>query len=96
MVRFGPVLGLDRMMTKRFRNILLTSGSARFQSRQYLAMQLLPLRAKDRIIGNLANEIVGKFVFRGSKPSRLDQKVQNFQRPKPALQLRGRHAGDRR
>ena len=28
-----------------------------------------------------------------SKPLRLDQKIQDLQRPKPALQLRGRHAG---
>ena len=59
-------------------------------------MQLLALRTQDRIIGDLANQVVGKFVFRRRQPLQLDQEIQNFQRPKPALQLRRRHAGHRR
>src|ERR1700722_16355473 len=85
-IRLDPILRLDRVMTERLRDVFLMSSTASLQRRQDLAMQQLSLRTKDRIIGHLTNEIVRKFVFRGSKPSRLDQKVQDFQRPKPALQ----------
>ena len=48
------------------------------------------------IIGNLADQIVGKFVFGCGQPLRLDEEIQDLQRPKAALQLSGRHAGHRR
>jgi hypothetical protein len=59
----APILGLDRMMAKRFRNVFLTPGRACFQSRQNPAMQHFPLRAEDRFVGDLANKIVGKDIL---------------------------------
>ena len=39
---------------------------------------------------------MGKLVFGCGQPLRLDEEVQDLQRPKAALQWSGRHAGHRR
>ena len=44
-------------------------------------MQLLPLRSQDRIVGHLANKIMGELLFRRGEPSRLDEEIQYFERP---------------
>ncbi|MBV8697903.1 MAG: hypothetical protein JO052_08605, partial [Bradyrhizobium sp.] len=58
-------------------------------------MQILALRAQDRIVGHLAHEIMREFIFDRRQPARLDEKVQDFQRPQMALQLRCGHSGHR-
>ena len=50
-------------MAKRFGYVFLAPGRDCFQSLQNLAMQHLPLRAEDRFVGNLANQIVGKDIL---------------------------------
>jgi hypothetical protein len=62
-VSLAPVLGLDRMMAKRFGNVFLAPGRDCFQSRQNPAVQHFPLRAEDRFVGDLANKIVGKDIL---------------------------------
>ena len=62
-IGLAPVLRLDRMMAERFRNVLLAPGRGRFQSGQDSPVQHFPLRAEDRFVGDLANEIVGKDIL---------------------------------
>ena len=69
-----PVLGLDRMMAKRFRDVFLAPGEIRFQSRQNPAVQHFPLRAEDRIVGDLANEIVGKDILHRRRADRASSR----------------------
>ena len=57
-------------------------------------MQHLALRTQDRIIGDFANEIVREHIVRLRHGARLDEEIQDFQRPEPALQLRARHSSD--
>src|ERR1044071_3511406 len=92
-VSLAPVLGLRGMVAQRFDDVFLP-GSRSLERRQYPTVQHLALRAQDRVIGDLANQVMREHIFRLRQESRLAQKIEDLKRPEPALQLCRWHSSD--